>query len=94
VSGLVLAWLLGEGIIVWRAAKQHELPVPGNMLAASALFAMLALLAEYEPARKAAVAFAFGVDIAVLMLVLPGGTTPAAGKTATKKKAATPVTAG
>lgn len=70
---LILAWLIGEGIIVWRAAaKQHQPPVPGQMLAATALFAGCAVLAEYQPARTAAILFAYGVDVAVLMQVLPG----------------------
>jgi hypothetical protein len=73
VGGLILAWAIGEGIIVWRAAaKQHKPPVPGDMLAATGLFALLAVAAEYQPARAAATAFAFGVDLAVLLQVLPG----------------------
>jgi hypothetical protein len=85
VGGIILAWAAGMGIIVYRAAaKEHQPPVPGQMLAATGLFALLAALAEYEPARNAATAFAFGVDIAVLMKVLPG--------TSTKKKKATGTT--
>ena len=58
MGALILAWAIGEGIIVWRALySEKQLPVPGNMLAATALFAGLAVLAEYEPARKAAIAF-------------------------------------
>jgi hypothetical protein len=73
MGGLVLAWLIGEGIITWRAvAQQHRPPAPGQMLAASALFALLAVLAEYEPARGPAILFAYGIDLAVLMKVLPG----------------------
>ena len=73
MGGLILAWAIGEGIIVWRAAyKEHKPPVPGQMLAATALFALLAVAAEYEPARAAATAMAFGLDLAVLMQVLPG----------------------
>ena len=34
--------------------------------------ALLAVAAEYEPARAAATAMAFGLDLAVLMQVLPG----------------------
>lgn len=84
---LVLAWLIGEGIIVWRSAvKEHRPPVPGDMLAATGLFALLAVLAEYQPARSAATAFAYGVDLAVLLQVLPG-TQQASGKTKTTAKA-------
>jgi hypothetical protein len=97
VGGLILAWVIGEGIIVWRSAvKDHQPPVPGQMLAATGLFALLAVAAEYQPARTAATLFAFGVDIAVLMQVLPGGTDAITGartsiKTAGKKPP--PVTA-
>lgn len=48
------------------------------MLVASGLFVGLALLAEYEPARKVAIAFAGAVDLAVLMKVLPGSGTSTA----------------
>jgi hypothetical protein len=89
VGGLILAWMLGEGIIVYRSvAKDRKPPVPGDMLAATALFALLAAIAEYQPARPAATLFAFGIDIAVLMQVLPG-TKPQAAAKKTEAKAAT-----
>lgn len=82
MGGIILAWFAGQGIIVYRSVKKdHAPPVPGQMLAATGLFALLAVAAEYEPARAAATALAFGVDIAVLMKVLPG----------TKDKPAQPV---
>lgn len=60
-----MAWLTGLGIITWRSfQKDHHPPVPGTLLAASALFALLALAAEYQPARGAATAAAFGLDLA------------------------------
>jgi hypothetical protein len=87
MGGITLAWAAGMGIIIYRAAgKEHRPPVPGQMLAATGLFAMAALLAEYQPARTAATLFAFGVDIAVLMQVLPGAKTPPV-QTAAKKAA-------
>ena len=91
MGGLILAWALGEGIIVWRSVvKEHHPPVPGQMLTATAIFALLAVVAEYEPARTAATAMAFGLDIAVLMQVLPGsGTTSAAKKTTKPAKKTT-----
>jgi hypothetical protein len=68
MRGIILAWLIGEGVIVYRSVnKNHAPPVPGTLLATSGLFALLALLAEYQPARFAATALAFGVDIAALM---------------------------
>jgi hypothetical protein len=86
VGPLILAWALGEGIIVWRSAvKDHQPPVPGQLLAATGLFALLALVAEYEPARGAAIALAYGVDLAVLLQVLPGLKPTPAKKTAKTK---------
>jgi hypothetical protein len=90
VGGLVLAWLIGEGIIVWRSvAKEHKPPVPGDLLAATGLFAALAVLAEYEPARTAATALAYGVDLAVLLQVIPGSKATAPAKAPAKKAKAT-----
>jgi hypothetical protein len=86
---LILAWFLGEGIIVYRAVvTQKRPPIPGQLLAATALFALAAAVAEYQPARSAATLFAFGVDIAVLMQVLPGG------DTGVTKATAAPATTG
>jgi hypothetical protein len=68
MRGLILAWVLGEGIIVYRSVTQnHAPPVPGTLIAPSGLFLLLALLAEYQPARLAATALAFGVDVAALL---------------------------
>lgn len=91
MGGLILAWAVGEGIIVWRSVvKEHHPPYPGQMLTATAIFALLAVVAEYEPARTAATAMAFGLDLAVLMQVLPGsGTTSAAKKTTKPAKKTT-----
>lgn len=70
MSGITLAWLAGLGIISWRSfTKDHHAPIPGTLLSASALFALLALLAEYQPARSAATAAAFGLDLAALLKV-------------------------
>jgi hypothetical protein len=87
MGGLILAWAIGEGIIVWRSTvKEHHPPYPGQMLTATAIFALLAVLAEYEPARTAATAMAFGLDIAVLMQVLPGSGATTTAKKTTKAK--------
>jgi hypothetical protein len=73
-GGLILAWLAGLGIIAWRdIAKNHAPPVPGQLLGASGLFALLAVIAEYTPASQAATLAAWGFDIAALMNVLPQG---------------------
>lgn len=72
-AGLVSAWLFGMGIITYRfVIHQHQPPIPGTLLSASGLFALLALLAEYEAAAPAAVAMAWGFDLAALLNILPG----------------------
>jgi len=55
----VAAWAVGEGIIIYRAVKQRKAPpMPGQLVATSALFIMLALLAESDRARGLAVTLA------------------------------------
>lgn len=71
-KGILLAWLAGMGIISWREiSTYHQPPVPGRLLSASGWFALLALLAAYEPAAGAAAAIAWGTDIAALLNLLP-----------------------
>lgn len=75
MRGIILAWLIGESIIVYRSvAKQHAPPVPGALLSTSGLFILLAVIAEYQPAEFLATALAFGVDIAALMSIWGLGT--------------------
>jgi hypothetical protein len=83
----MMAWILGEGIISYRAVKATHLPpVPGALLASSGLFAGLALLAESERARPLAITLAYGFDLVALMNLFPPvtsgqGKTPAAAPT-------------
>ena len=76
MAGITLAWLIGEGIIIWRSVnRDHRPPMPGALLGSSALFALLALLAEYQPARTTATLIAFGVDLAAYLqapIITPG----------------------
>jgi hypothetical protein len=64
----IAAWLVGEGIIVYRSVKNQKAPPgPGQLLLSSGVFVMLALLAEVRSARSLAVTLAWGFDIAALM---------------------------
>jgi hypothetical protein len=91
MGGIILAWMVGEGIITWRSVvKDHKPPIPGDLLAATGLFALLALVAEYQPARGVATLFAFGIDIAVLMQVLPGSNVNQKNSTPQAKAAPAP----
>ena len=68
--GLFFAWAIGEGIIVYRWVKVKAPPPPGELLLASGLFLALAVIAEYQPARGAATAFAYAVDLAVALQII------------------------
>ena len=74
-GGLILAWAAGLGIISWRSvSKDHHPPMPGQLAGASGLFALLAILAEYQPAAAMATLTAWGFDLAALLApgFLPG----------------------
>ena len=68
--GLFFAWAVGEGIIVWRWVKAKAPPAPGALLLPTGLYLSLAILAEYRPARGTATAFAWAVNLAILLQVL------------------------
>jgi hypothetical protein len=75
----VAAWAVGEGLIVYRAWRQRKAPpMPGQLLASSALFVMLGLLAESDQARGLAVALAWGFDLAAFLNLAPAITGSAA----------------
>jgi hypothetical protein len=88
MPGIVLAWLFGEGLIIYRSFKtDHHPPMPGQLLASTALFAALGLVADAAPeARFLAAALAWGFDIAAFMNLAPTLTGGAATPT-TKAKA-------
>ena len=75
----MFAWLTGEGIIVWRWVKNGAPPTPGSLLLPSGVYLALAMLAEYQPARFAAIALAWGFDVAVLLQVVGKPPTQATG---------------
>lgn len=70
MGGFMFAWLLGEGIIVYRWVKNGAPPTPGALLLPSGLYVGLAIMAEYAPARFAATALAWGFDVAILLQVV------------------------
>lgn len=71
MTGMFFAWALGEGIIVWRWGKAGAPPTPGVLAMSSALFLGLAVVGDaYKPARPVVTAFAFAVDLAILLKVL------------------------
>lgn len=73
--GLVAAWLAGEAIVIWRVVhKSHHLPVPGDLLGISLLFAGLALVSDlFSQATQVVTLTAWGLDIAAFFDILPAG---------------------
>jgi len=67
--GLFFAWAIGESIIIYRWVKAKAPPAPGALLLPTGLFLGLAILSEYQPARSTATAFAYAVDLAILLQV-------------------------
>jgi hypothetical protein len=85
MPGIVLAWLAGESLIIYRSYKKdHRPPLPGQLLASSAVFAVLGFAGSAPQLTFLAGALAWGFDIAAFMNVAPemltGGTGTATGK--------------
>lgn len=77
----VMAWLVGEGIIIYRSVRQQKAPPgPGQLMIASGVFVLLGLLAEAPAARPLAVTLAWGFDIAAFMNIGNLGSPNAIGK--------------
>lgn len=70
MGGFLIAALVGEGILVFRAYKRSKrLPLPGEILGVSGLFALLGILAEFQPTL--ATTLAVGFDVAGLLNAWP-----------------------
>lgn len=68
MGAFVMAWLVGEGIIIYRSVKEQKAPPgPGQLLLSSGVFVLLGLLAESPKARTLAITLAWGFDIAAFM---------------------------
>jgi len=78
MGGFVLAWLVGESIVVYRWVKLKAPPPPGALALSSGLFVALAAVGTYQPARTTATVTAWALDLAILLQVI--GKTPS-GKT-------------
>lgn len=67
-KSILLAWLAGESIIIYRSYKKTQgPPMPGQLLASTGLFAALGLMAQAPSASFLASALAWGFDIAAFM---------------------------
>lgn len=86
---ILMAWLVGEGIVVWRSFKKDKRPpIPGQLLATSGVFVLLALMSEAGPeAAKLAGTLGVGFDIAAAFNILPNVVLNSKGNVTTTTKA-------
>ncbi len=96
MRGLAGAWVAGEALVIWRQVhRDHHMPVPGQLIAVTGLFAVFALTADIVPAAAGVItAVAWGLDVAGLLNLWPAGlggqvTKAAASGTQAAKQAAT-----
>lgn len=75
MGGFAAAWLTAEGIVIWRSVRASGRMVPpGQLLGVTLLYIALDIVATAQPAaRYPATALAWGLNIAGLANVLPGG---------------------
>jgi len=68
MEAFITAWLVGEGIIIYRSVKTLKAPPgPGQLLLSSGVFVLLGLMASSPKARPLATTLAWGFDIAAFM---------------------------
>jgi hypothetical protein len=89
--GLVIAWGVAEGIVIYRSARERIPPRPGQLLVTSGAFVLLAILSEFAP--PLALAVGVGIDIAALFQVWPGTTGGGESSRAAQGEAAAQVAA-
>jgi hypothetical protein len=77
--GLFFAWAIGEGIVFYRWGKLKAPPTPGVLVQSSTVFAGLALISLYQPAKTFATITAVAYDLAILMQVLGKAPTQTTG---------------
>jgi hypothetical protein len=90
-GGLVAAFVAGEAMYVWRVVhKYHRIPVPGDLLGITGMFALLGFVAELGgPAATFAAAVGWGLDIAGFLRLFPNGLGEQISKTVQTSEAAT-----
>lgn len=89
MAPFILAWLVGEGILTYRAVKATGGPPgPGQLLFSSILFVALGIIAEAPSARQPAMLFAWGLDLAAFMNLAEFGTPKNTGNSWPPKPAA------
>lgn len=66
MKSVIIAWLVGTGLMTYKDVKKnHRPPLPAELLAESGLFVLLGMLAEAQP--KLASTLAWGFDLAAFL---------------------------
>jgi hypothetical protein len=86
MKSLILAWLVGEGLMTYKDVKRNKRPpLPAELLATSGLFVVLGILGESAP--KLAATLAWGFDAAAFLTLWDNPVSTAVkSKTTTKAK--------
>jgi hypothetical protein len=74
-GGLLAAWVTAEALLIWRIVhRDHAMPVPGELVAVTGLFAALAAVADVFPASAGLITVtAWGLDVAGFLNLWPAG---------------------
>jgi len=84
VKSLIVAWLVGEGLMTYKDVQRHQRPpLPAEVLATSGLFVVLGILGESAP--KLATTLAWGFDTAAFLSLWAAQPNQGGGKTAAPK---------
>lgn len=87
MKNIIVAWLVGEGLMIYKDVKNNgRPPLPAELLATSGLFLALGILGEKAPELASLVAWGF--DLAAF-LTLWGGTSSTSSSTSSSKKTTT-----
>lgn len=71
MGSVLLAWLVGMGLVSWRYVKvEHSPPAPGDLLVASGAFAIAGVISMAD--ETVGNLFAWGLDAAALLRILSG----------------------
>lgn len=80
MRGIILAWLVGEGLMIYNdTTRQHRPPLPAELLSTSGLFVLLALLGEKAPTLAATLAWGFDAAAFLVLSTKSTGSGAASG---------------
>lgn len=93
MKSLILAWLIGEGLMAYKDVKKNKRPpLPAELLASSGLFVLLGILGE--PAPKLASTLAWGFDSAAFLTLWDNPVSAAVKSKTTSKTTSKSTTKG